>query len=77
MFNHAAFSSFLKSQPTNQVTLTFRRIEQIGGTLPPSARTYLRWWDNTPGSSEANARLAAGFKVVMVDLEKEQVRLRR
>ncbi|HUR78468.1 MAG TPA: hypothetical protein VMZ22_11010, partial [Acidimicrobiales bacterium] len=61
----------LRNHPGNAVTMTFRNIEKIlGAPLPLSARKYRHWWanDKTGTHSQAYAWLAAGRKVVRVDL---------
>ncbi len=61
----------LKARPGNAVTMTFRQIEHVlGRRLPASARRYAHWWanDRTGNHVQANAWLAAGRKVVRLDL---------
>lgn len=85
MAKYTLLTLYLKKQSGDCVTLSFRQIEGIiGNTLPPSARRHpqnglycLQWWDNRRGASESNARLDAGFQTVMVDMEKETVKLCR
>jgi hypothetical protein len=67
---------YLKAHQGNAVTLTFRHIEKIlGARLPKSARQYRHWWanDKTGTHSQAYAWLAAGRKVVRVDLLDQRV----
>ena len=65
----------------SEMTLSFQRIERIlSFALPASARRYRQWWENprTPGQhSQAQAWLAAGWKVDTVDQRRERVRFRR
>lgn len=85
MGKYTPLTQYLRKQPGDCVTLTFRQIQEIiGNTLPPSARKYpknglycLRWWDNLGGAPESNARLDAKFQTVMVDMENEKVKLCR
>jgi len=85
MGKYTPLTAFLKSQRGASVVLTFAQVERIiADKLPPCARKYrntglisLRWWDNLKGATEADARLAAGFQTVMVDMENEKVKLRR
>lgn len=67
---------YLADHQGNAVTMTFRDIEKIlGERLPKSARRYRHWWanDKTGTHSQAYAWLAAGRKVVRVDLLDERV----
>lgn len=62
---------YLKGRPENAVRLTFAKIEDIlGCPLPGSAFTYAQWWanDRTGNHTQAQAWLAAGRKVVQLDL---------
>jgi len=84
MSKYTPLTEWLRRQTEDSVELTFSEVERIiGDKLPPSARKYksgrhcLRWWDNEWGAPESDARLAADFETVMVDLENETVRLRR
>ena len=86
MGKYTPLTKFLKQLPEDSITLTFAQIERIitPDTLPYNARRKrnsnlfnLRWWDNSPGALESDARLDAGFQTVMVDFENEKVKLRR
>ena len=85
MGKYTPLTDWLKGQPGNSIELTFTQIERIiGDKLPDCARKYvksnlvsLRFWDNLAGASESDARLNAGFQTVMVDMEKEKVKLKR
>ena len=59
------------------VTLSFAELEQLTGSLPPSARRQRPWWANTPGNTQSAAWLAAGHVVVAIDLASEQVTFAR
>lgn len=68
------------SLTTKQIILTFGQIEEIiGESMEPSARKYLRSWDNTGGAGvvRQNSWLNAGWKTVMADLENERVKFQR
>jgi len=75
--------AFLEHAATcvSEMTLTFWQIESIlGSPLPPSARRYRQWWANPSSSHDhpyAQAWLAAGWEVDMVDQHNECVRFRR
>jgi hypothetical protein len=60
----------------NAIRLTFRHIEDVLGVrLPRSARRYHHWWANdaTGNHPQAMAWLAAGRRVVQLDLIEERV----
>ena len=85
MGKYTPLVNYLKQLSQDSITLSFTQIERIIApeTLPYSARKYrnglfnLRWWDNFPGASEADARLDAGFQTVMIDFENEKVEFTR
>ncbi len=56
-----------QSRSKNEVSLSFREIEQIiGASLPASAHSYQAWWANQKDvstRSQAKAWLSAGFVV--------------
>lgn len=80
MSKYDPLQQHLEALTSTEITLTFQEIERIiGANMEPSARTYLRSWDNTGGSSAVrqNSWLDAGWKTVMVDLENEKVKFHR
>lgn len=66
---------YLAGLPKDQteVRLSFRDIERIVGSLPPSARNYRPWWGNSQAMSQAASWQQAGFVVDEVNLTAEQV----
>jgi antitoxin HicB len=62
-----------------RTSLTFDALEQIiGADLPPSARTHRAWWSNDRSSHiQADAWLAAGWKVDGIDRSTETVHFAR
>jgi hypothetical protein len=61
----------LAREDQNAIRLTFRQVEDILRTrLPPSARRYHFWWanDSTGNHAQAVAWIAAGRRVVQLDL---------
>lgn len=67
---------YLKTRDTTAVHMTFRHIEDVlGCALPLSARQYAHWWanDTTGNHTQAQAWLAAGRKVVKLDLIEQRV----
>lgn len=72
MSKYNPLKDHLKTQKINSLTLTFSEIEEIiKGKLPSSEFDSLKWWDYLKEIK------IAGFKVVMVDLEKKSISLRR
>lgn len=73
LFNH------LQQSGLDEVTLSFREIEQImGDQLPGSARKSRAWWSNrSSGTVQASAWMKAGYHVEDLDLEREQVTFRK
>ncbi len=75
--------TYLKSQPstTNLITLTFEYIEQyLEISLPPSAYSYLAWWNNTKSGGrhiQSRAWMAAGWLVHSIDLISQEVSFHR
>jgi len=58
----------------HQLTMTFAQIEELVGTLPPSARTHRAWWaDSSDARVEARAWRSAGWRVQSVDQSAERV----
>jgi hypothetical protein len=71
MDNFDRLTQYLQQYPNDQKRLSFREIEQIlGEELPAGAYENLEWWDDTTTitSPQANAWLAAGWRVSSVDL---------
>jgi hypothetical protein len=68
---------FLCRRPSEALDITFKEIETVVGTLPPSARRYPAWWANESeggGHVQARAWLNAGREVESVDVSHERVR---
>lgn len=68
--------AYLESDDAGAIRMTFRQIEDvIGCALPLSARQYAHWWanDTTGNHTQAQAWMAAGRKVVQVDLIEQRV----
>jgi len=80
MSKFTPFAAWLKKQSQNSVSLTFDQIDEIiaPNALPNSARQYFSFWAKYgEGTGISKAYFDAGFKMVMIDLENEEVRLRR
>jgi hypothetical protein len=56
------------SGETEPLRLSFGDIEAIVGPLPPSARKFRQWWENSRSHSQARAWLDAGYRVAQVDI---------
>ena len=72
---------YLLDFPTtaNEVSLTFKQVEEIiGASLPASARTYREWWANegvNTTHSQAKAWFNAGFVVDSVHQDGDNARV--
>jgi hypothetical protein len=80
MSKFTPLTAWLKRQSQNSVLLTFEQIDKIiaPNALPNSARQYFSFWAKYgEGAGISKAYSDAGFKIVMIDLENEEVRLRR
>lgn len=66
---------YLRRSDRSDVTLTFAAIESlIGEPLPESAQSKRAWWSNrSKGALQANAWMSAGYLVVAIDFENQQV----
>ncbi len=69
----------LRQLRTDECHLTLNEIETLLGTrLPSSARSYRAWWSNRGhGSVQARAWMDAGYHVVDIDLQAEQITFRK
>lgn len=69
----------LQQSAQDEVTLTFAAIETLlGASLPTSARTRRAWWSNrSAGALQAAAWMQAGYHVVAIDLDGQQVTFRK
>lgn len=77
---YAQLSIYLvrRAKYSDRVTLPFKRVEEIiGDDLPASAYYNRYWWNNTRKSSQSEAWMTVGWKVEEVDLERQEVTLRR
>ena len=79
---YAALTDYLRKAGKDQVTLSFRQLEEIlGFTLPKSARRYRPWWANQKAphvSSQSQSWQQAGYAVDSVRAaESGWVRFRR
>jgi hypothetical protein len=82
MFKYDPLGKYLKQLPakTKQITLTFKRIEEIiGQPMEHSASIYFRSWDNTEGMSgvRQNSWLNVNWETIMVDMEHKKVKFQR
>jgi hypothetical protein len=76
---YGALAVFLASQPGDEITCPFTRVENIlGDSLPQTALVNRAWWANNPqGHVQARAWLGAGWQVASVDLRARSVTFRR
>jgi hypothetical protein len=80
MDKYAPLNSYLGSRTGASVRLTFAEIERLlGDRLPVSAHNHRAWWGNQQGGRrvQAEAWLAAGWRVGEVNLEARHVRFVR
>ena len=69
---------YLENCGKTEMTLTFADIEAIiGCTLCKSAYNYSAYWNPSPTHTMPNTILAAGFKVVSVDLVSKSLLLQK
>lgn len=69
---------YLQGLSSRSVVLTFVEVEQIvGRSLPPSARRHRAWWANDASHAQARQWLDAAWRVDLVDLVHERVRIVR
>ena len=82
MSKYSALQKYLESisESQREITLTFKRIEElVGSKLPGSAFQYQQWWDKEKEGNHVEARswLNAGWKVETVNFSEGWVRFFR
>jgi hypothetical protein len=71
-------AQWLSQQKMKSINVTFSQIEnELGRTLPDSARTQRAWWANTLTHSQATAWMVLGWKSSNIDLDGETVTFER
>lgn len=72
---YEALFTYLTSSDAQEVTLAFTEIEaMLKVALPATARRQRGWWSNrSSGGVQAAAWMGAGYHVVALDLDGEQV----
>lgn len=75
MSKYEPLSSFLETQPQDQVRLSFDDVERIiGSKLPRSAFEHQAWWANNPeGHSHCRSWFNAGWKTENLNLSRRTV----
>ena len=77
MPKYTPLREFLATRAEDAITLTFDQIDDIVGTLPPSARKYQLWWLNDdPSHQHCQSWGDAGY-TAHADLRRRQVTFRR
>ena len=78
MSKYAPLGVFLRAQKTDEVTLSFEKIENIvGDELPASQNTYA-WWSNNPDNNVATKIwLEAGWRVKHIRLNQREIVFQR
>lgn len=64
----------LRSRPHEPVEFDFEAVADLVGGLPDSAYRYRAWWANDSTHTQADAWLAVGRRVELVDLHHRRVR---
>lgn len=78
MAKYDPLRDLLEQSPSGPITLSFKRIAECVGGLPPSASTHHAWWANHGGTHvQAVAWLGAGRTVTNVDLARGTVTFSR
>lgn len=69
---------YLEDCGKSELTLTFAEIEEIiGCSLCKSAYIYSAYWNSSPTHTMPNTILAAGYKIVAVDLLSKKISLKK
>ncbi len=76
---YAALADWLSTQPYDNVSISFEKVEGIiGSPLPNSARSFRAWWANdTVGHTHSILWMNAGWRVESVNLSEEWVNFAR
>lgn len=76
---YGPLKAWLMQQQDGPMNVTFEDVERIiGSQLPPSARRLRNWWANdSVGHVQSKVWLNAGWKVIDVDVRKQQVTFRQ
>jgi hypothetical protein len=71
--------TFLRSQRSQEISLTFSRIEKITGVkLPPKAQHHRAWWSNNASNNVmTKVWLEAGYESARVDMSARKLVFRR
>jgi hypothetical protein len=77
MSKYDPLHDFLTTRAGDAITLTFEQIDDLVGTLPPSARKYQLWWLNDdPSHQHCQSWGGAGY-TAHPDLRSRRVMFRR
>lgn len=79
MGKYEPLGTFLRSQRTQQVPMTFDEIERVTGVkLPPKAQHHRAWWSNNPSNNVmTKVWLDAGFQSAQVDMASRRLVFQR
>ncbi len=79
MSKYQPLEGFLRTQPGDEVPVTFGEIERVlGFRLPPAAHAHRAWWSNNASNNVmTKSWLAAGFVSEQVDMASERLVFRR
>jgi hypothetical protein len=78
MGKYDPLKTFLQSNQTEEVALSFREIEALLGIALPASRQYPAWWSNNPSNNPmTKVWLDAGYRTERVNVEAGRVVFRR
>jgi hypothetical protein len=78
MGKYDPLKTFLQSNQTEEVALSFSEIEALLGKTLPASRQYPAWWSNNPSNNPmTKVWLDAGYRTERVNVEAGRVVFRR
>ena len=77
MSRYSSLTEHLLDDEEDVVTLTFAQLDEIVGTLPPSARKYAAWWANSSSSAHQSKYWLDAGRRARPDLAEERVHFSR
>jgi hypothetical protein len=78
MGKYDPLKTFLQSNQTEEVALSFSEIETLLGVALPASRQYPAWWSNNPSNNPmTKVWLDAGYRTERVNVEAGKVVFRR
>ncbi|MFD2057206.1 hypothetical protein ACFSQT_30230 [Mesorhizobium calcicola] len=78
MGKYSPLRSYLMSQASERVPMSFSDIEKLLGEKLPASKQYPAWWSNNPSNNPMTKEwLAAGFQTESVNIAGENLVFRR